>query len=640
METKGTLKVVILEDNPQDAELEIHELKRAGFSVDPLIVESEADYVAALKPEVDLILADFRLPRFDGMSALRLLKDRGLDIPFILVSGAIGEEQAVAAMLQGAFAYVMKSRLVSLGSMISRALGEAALRRERNSAQEAVKKSERRYRRLFESSQDGILILDAASGEILDANSSLLALLGYEPGEILGKKPWELDAFKGWEAAKADLQDLKRLAPVRRDDLPLTAKNGRRIDVEFVGGACTADGAGVVQCSIRDITERKRLQAQFLQAQKMESIGILAGGIAHDFNNILMTIMGNCSFLQEGLTQTDPRRADVAEIAAAAARAAALTRQLLIFSRKELVQPVVLDLNELIRNLQKMLRRLISEDIKLESSLCPEPAVIRADPGQMEQVIMNLCVNAREAMPKGGRLILKTEIWKGGADCLPRRRPCAAPDCVRLEVADTGCGMPAEVLAHLFEPFFTTRPPGKGTGLGLSTVYGIVSQAGGDVAARSAVGQGTTFTICLPMAEAAPPRLEARSQVAGSARGRETILIVEDDEAILRLNERILRERGYRVLSACGGEEALAFLKEAGSRVHLLLTDVVMPGIGGGELARRAVRLRPDLKVAFITGYIDDRELDSLKVLKGDILQKPIPPEVLAQRVREILDRS
>lgn len=630
------LSVLILEDDPDDAELELHELKRAGFAIDPLIVATESAYAAALKPGLDLILSDFRLPQFDGMRALQLLKESGLDIPFILVSGAIGEEQAVTVMLQGAFAYVMKSRLVSLGPLVLRALNETATRREKIAAQEELRKSELRYRRLFESSSDGILIFDPAVGAVLDANLSLLTLIGYELGEIQGRTLWDLDAFKGLAAAKADMQTL---ASVRRDDLALTAKDGRRIDVELTSNVYAADGGKVVQCGVRDISERKRLQAQLIQSQKMETVGMLAGGIAHDFNNILMTILSNCHFLQEGFAKTDPRLAEVSEIETSAARAAALTRQLLLFSRKLAAQPVVFDLNDMVRSLQTMLRRLIGEDIELVSSLCPEAVAVRADPGQMEQVIMNLCVNAREAMAKGGRITIKTEVLKGGAGALPRCRPTETPDCVRLEVTDTGCGMPPEVLAHLFEPFFTTRPVGQGTGLGLSTVYGIVSSAGGDIAARSVVGQGSTFTLCLPLAGAAAP-VTAGVESAAAAGGRETILLVEDDAPLLRINERILRERGYRVLSTQSGEGALALLRDESSRVSLLLTDVVMAGLSGGELAQRAVQLHPDLKVAFITGYLDERRANELKVPKVEVLQKPVAPDVLALKVREILDRA
>ncbi|OGS41134.1 MAG: hypothetical protein A2506_01965 [Elusimicrobia bacterium RIFOXYD12_FULL_66_9] len=501
------LSVLLLEDSPEDAELELRELARAGFKVDSRRVETEADFVAALKPGLDLIIADFRLPLFDGMRALQLLKASGLDIPFILVSGAIGEEKAVEVMLEGAFAYVMKSRLASLGMIVSRALKESALRRENLATHRELWKSEKRYRRLFESSQDGILILDAESGEILDANTAILGLLGYELREIAGRKPWELEAFRGLEAVKVDLRGLQTLPYVRHDDLPLTAKDGRRIDVELIGNTYSADGSKVIQCNIRDITERKRLQAQFFQAQKMEGIGKLAGGVAHDFNNILMTIMACANFLREGFTKTDPRRSDVEEIEAAATRAAALTRQLLIFSRKQVVSPAVVDLNGLIRNLQKMLCRLIGEDIRLEIASCPEPALVQIDPGQMEQVIMNLSVNAREAMPKGGRLALKTAVLTAGAGR------------VSLEVSDTGCGMPPEVLAHLFEPFFTTRPVGKGTGLGLSTVYGIVTQAEGQVTVRSAVGQGSTFTIILPLSRATATPTKRAGTVAQAAPG-------------------------------------------------------------------------------------------------------------------------
>ena len=425
------LRVLVLEDDPGDAELELHELKKAGFSIDPVIVDAEPAYAAALKQRVDLIISDFRLPQFDGMRALKLLKESGLDIPFILVSGAIGEEQAVTVMLQGAFAYVMKSRLVSLGPLVRRALDETATRREKLAAQEELRQSERRYRLLFESSSDGIVVLDAAACAVLDANPALLAMIGRELGDIRGRALWELDAFKGLEPVKAELLTL---ASVRRDDLFLTSKDGRRIDVELTGNACAAEGGKVIQCGVRDVSERKRLQAQLLQSQKMETVGMLAGGIAHDFNNILMTILSNCHFLQESFAKTDPRFAEVAEISTSAARAAALTRQLLLFSRKLPAQPVAIDLNAMILGLQTMLRRLIGEDIELVSSLCPEPVTVRADPGQMEQVIMNLCVNAREAMTKGGRLTLRTEVLKGAAGGLPRCRPTETPDCVRLEV--------------------------------------------------------------------------------------------------------------------------------------------------------------------------------------------------------------
>jgi len=514
---------------------------------------------------------------------------------------------------------------------------------ERVRAEEALRALEEKYRMIVENSRDLIALVDR-EGRYVYASPS------YEP--VLGYAPKELEGLELFELVKPDLRPELRAVFERSLASPgmtvveteVLHKNGSWISFE-VGGTWLRDAAGEpLQAMLvsRDVTERKRLQTQILHSQKMESVGVLAGGIAHDFNNILMTILGNCSFLLTSLATNDPRRADVEEIKTAEERAAALTRQLLIFSRKQQAQAVVLDLNELVRNFQKMLGRILGEDVKLDTVLSPEPAMMRADPGQLEQVIMNLAVNARDAMPRGGRLSLRVSRPKPGEPC---HRDCSGAGigkgCVRLVVEDTGTGMTPEVQAHLFEPFFTTKPTGKGTGLGLSTVYGIVRQSGGGIAARSVPGQGTAFLIDFPLAEAVAGAAPLPSAApAAATRGRETILLVEDDEMLRRIDLRLLLERGYRVVTASDGEAALALLKDGAKDADLLLTDVVMPGMGGGELAREALKLKPGLKVIFVSGYVGHGALEQVEAGKYEFLQKPVSPDLLAQKVREVLDRK
>jgi two-component system, cell cycle sensor histidine kinase and response regulator CckA len=387
---------------------------------------------------------------------------------------------------------------------------------------------------------------------------------------------------------------------------------------------------------LRDVTDRKSLEAQLQQAQKMEAVGQLAGGIAHDFNNLLTAILGSTELLLAGSTAADPSREDVQEISRAAHRAAALVRQLLAFSRKQVMQPRLVDLNTIVQEMGGMLRRVVGERITLRLDLDPALGHMTADPGQIEQVIANLGVNARDAMPNGGILTIATANVSGpGAvhDALLPGTPVTA-----LTVSDTGTGMDEHVLAHLFEPFFTTKELGRGTGLGLATVYGIVRQSGGHIQVASRLGEGSTFTVYFPRADAVPgplsPLAPSEESVPG---GTETVLVVEDEEAVRHLLSRVLRAKGYRVLEAPNAETAIV-AATAAEAIHLLLTDIVMPGLGGPALAAQLAAGRPGMRVLFITGYAPEAvERRAHLVEAGGLLEKPFTADQLARKVREVL---
>lgn len=495
---------------------------------------------------------------------------------------------------------------------------------------EALRASEIQYRRLFEAAKDGILILDADTGAITAVNPFLADLLGYEASEILGRKLWEISPFEDETKSIIRFQVLQATAYVRYDDIPLETRHGRLIDVEFVSNIYTSGDHCVIQCNIRDITAQKEseramaaLQAQLHQAQKMEAIGRLAGGVAHDFNNLLTIMLASCEMLLEGPGQTGEARHDIEQIQQAAQRAAELTRQLLAFSRKQIIEPKVLDVAAILAGLRPMLARLIREDVHVDISYPPDLGRIRADRGQLEQVIVNLAVNAQDAMPQGGTLTV--DAVNVGAD-------------VVIRVTDTGTGMTQEVRDRLFEPFFTTKPAGRGTGLGLATVHGIVTQNGGHVAVTTEVGQGSTFEVHLPRApEAALPDAPAPPS-ATSLTGTELLLVVEDAEALRTLTTRLLRRLGYGVLAASNAEEALA-LFEQHPTIALVLTDVVMPGLSGPALVTQLAQRKPALKVIYMSGYTDEAIVDHGVLQPGiAFVHKPFSSRTLAGKLREVLD--
>ena len=512
---------------------------------------------------------------------------------------------------------------------------------ERQPAEDALSVSEARYRRLFETAQDGILILDGQSGLITDVNPFLVSLLDYPREEFIGRTLWDIGPFRNIEASKAAFRELQGKGYVRYENLPLEARSGRLVNVEFVSNSYGVNGKSVIQCNIRDITARRhagQVDERLRQSQKMEAVGQLAGGIAHDFNNLLSVILGYCELLEEQVAPDDSNWRMVEQIHSAGTRAAVLTRQLLAFSRRQVLRPVVLDLNRLVTGMESMLRRLIGEDIEIAISLLPGLGRVKVDPTQIEQILMNLAVNARDAMPGGGTITIDTTNVELDDSHARPHAEVKPGSYVVLAMSDTGVGMDSETQARIFEPFFTTKQAGKGTGLGLSTVYGIVKQSGGYIYAHSEAGRGTTFKVYLPCAEgeAETIRQEETLPIHG---GRETILLVEDNAPLRALTREMLKGFGYTVLDSGRPFEAIRIAEQHEGPIALLITDIVMPEVNGRALAEKLTAVRPEMKVLYTSGYEDDACVEQGKLEAGcRLLEKPFTRGTLAKRIRNLLD--
>ncbi len=510
---------------------------------------------------------------------------------------------------------------------------------KRNRAEEALVESERRHRRLVEFSPDAMFI--NRSNLIVFANQPCLKLFGATAAEqVLGKSVFDFIHPDYHATAKERVRLLKSGKPVPLSEEKIIRFDGTVVDVEISASPYLEDGVLAIQVVCRDISDRKKLEEQFHQAQKMEAVGKLAGGIAHDFNNLLTVISGYSDILVTLLPANDSRMTYVLEIQKAGERAAHLTRQLLAFSRKAVVEPRVLALNALVNGTEKMLRRLIGEDIGLTATLAPALGRIKGDAGQIEQVIVNLAVNARDAMPQGGKLTIETRNVELGDDYVMKHPEVKPGRYVMLAVSDTGFGMTEETKAHIFEPFFTTKGPGKGTGLGLATVYGIVTQSGGHFEVFTDVGQGTSFKIYFPSVDDNAPSRQPHHEVKIAPRGKETILLVEDEDAVRKIARVTLQSLDYNVLEAANGKEAIRLCEQHPQPIHLLLTDVVMPEMGGRQVAEHLAACRPGIKILFLSGYTDDAVVRH-GVFKAEVafLQKPFTPTGLATKVREVLDQ-
>ncbi|HEY2954203.1 MAG TPA: response regulator [Candidatus Eisenbacteria bacterium] len=642
------LHILHLEDDERDAELVRAALRADHLDFTIEVVSTGAQFRVVLdRGRIDLILSDFKLPSFDGLSALKLAREKRPDVPFIFVSGNLGEESAIDSLKNGATDYVLKHRLTRLAPAVRRALGEAGERRKREQAEETLDAQNQFLEALLDNVGVGIVACDS-NGTLTVFNRVMRELHGAAlkpvPAEAWAR---ELGLYRGdgktlFEKEEFPLYRALQGERIRNEEIAMAGRDGPARAM-VVNGQPIQDvqgrklGAVVV---LQDVTERRKLEEQFRQSQKMEAIGRLAGGVAHDFNNLLTAIIGYSQMLISRLRPGDPACRDAEEIERAGTRAASLTRHLLAFSRQQVMRPRVLDLNAVLTDMEMMLRRLIGEDIDFLVVPGTGMAHVNADPGQIEQVIVNLAVNARDAMPRGGKLTMETTNAKLD-EAYTRTRPGLAPgQYVMLAVTDTGVGMAAEIQSRIFEPFFTTKEVGKGTGLGLSTVHGIIQQSAGHVEVYSEPGRGSCFKLYLPAVQEPVEQSPEAGPPSRPEGGVENVLLAEDDELVRSVVSQTLRQSGYTVVETHDGLEALHHCERAGVEIDLLVTDVTMPVMSGVDLSKRVAALRPGIKVLYTSGYADQALVHQELLAPGTaFLQKPFTPDALLRKVREVLDQ-
>lgn len=639
------LNIVHLEDNLNDRVFVKRALSKAGILCSLTYAKDFAEFNAALSQTCPhLILSDFTLPGYSGTQALAFAKEHCPEVPYIFVSGTIGEERAVDSLKGGATDYVLKNNLARLPAAVEQATRAARESARRTQAELALHESEKRFREMAENIRD-VFWVSSPDGKHL-----IYVSPGY--AHIWGRAVADLHAEPDLWASSITDDDrdrvIKAFATLAqggevRIEYRITRPDG---EVRWVETRAypSVDSSGVAHAVgvSADITERKLLQHQLLQSQKMEAVGQLAGGIAHDFNNLLTVINGYADMALHDANLPAEIQKSIQQIGTAGERAAALTRQLLVFSRKQAMHFAPVDINHTIEESTRMLGRLIGEQIDFHLALDPELPQVEADSTMIDQVLMNLVVNARDAMPKGGRLLITTEALNISVATAKISAGKRAGLFVRLSVSDTGEGMTPEVLPRIFEPFFTTKGVGKGTGLGLAMVFGIIQNHNGWIETESRLGEGTIFRIYLPAtrvtaADGSDQRVLDQQPVG---RGTETILLVEDDDSVRELTLTVLQNYGYTVLTACTGREGLEVWKQHRGRIRLLLTDVVMPdAMTGLELARLLRAGDPNLKVICMSGY--NQEVMGRQSSAGgsmEFLPKPSSPQTMARLVRHTLD--
>jgi hypothetical protein len=641
------LNVLFVEDSEIDTELICAELKRGGYGVDFSRVDTADAFLLALHARPwDLIISDFSMPNFDGLKAFDLFSKEKLDIPFIFVSGAMGEERAVQAMKAGARDYILKGHLGRLNAAVQRELDEAASRRQRREVEAARQREQGRLAVALQATGAGVFEYRIPADDHGYCNARFAEIFGLRSEDLppFAELPeWFFDQIHPDDRQMAE-EDQQNFVSGKSLKFALECrvrhKDGSWRQVTCMADAASRDENGAVRDLVGvmlDRTGEKQMEEQFRQAQKLEAIGQLAGGVAHDFNNLLTVISSFGEFVLERLEPDSDVHGDMQEVLKAAGRAENLTAQLLAYSRRRPVVPTVLNVNQLVGDVDKMLRRLLGQSIEFRTDLAADLWNVRIDAGGLEQVLVNLAVNARDAMPNGGRLTIETANAKIGDEYRSSKGRDVPPGSyVTISVTDSGVGMDEATRSRLFEPFFTTKEPGKGTGLGLATCYGIVKQAGGFIWVYSEPGDGTTFKLLLPSVSEAP-ETDIQPTHSEKLRGTETILVVEDDEPVRRLAVRLLEMLGYQVLEASDATEALRIAGERDTQIHAVLTDVVMPDKQGPALVTELAELHPEIRSIYMSGYSRGAvEMDETIVL----VQKPFSRNDLARKVREVLDRS
>ena len=644
-----TTKILLAEDSQIDADLARREIRSVLNPCEFHIVETREAYLAALAEfQPDLIVSDYRMPRFDGLTALKLALQQERYIPVIIFTGAINEDTAVECMKAGAADYVIKEHIKRLGQAVLHALEEKEIRRKRMAAESELRASEERYRTLVETMPDALVVTNQ-EGQITFASPTAIRLFHcHSEQELVGQNILErIHADMVAEAAQLQ-DDLLAGNNVNSHEYLFRQRSQNYVEVELSASGLRDANAEVIGSVIilRDVTERKQaeqakaqLEEQLRQAQKLESIGRLAGGIAHDFNNLLIPIIGFTDLVQIQLPEESPSRKHLTKIRTAADKATRLTRQILAFSRQQVLEMEIIDLCQIITEFKDILQRLIGENIRLHFKMPNDPCLLNADRTQIEQVLLNLGVNARDAMPAGGDMIIETDHVYLDATYVQTHPDASEGPHIRLTVSDSGVGMDTDTVDHIFEPFFTTKEKGKGTGLGLATVFGIIKQHKGSLSVASQPDKGTSFNIYLPYPAGSTPSTPRKKPELATVAGSETILVVEDEMMVRRLICEALTAYGYDVIEAGDGQEALELMRVLDRPVQLLLTDLIMPGINGRQLYEQLAHGDPDLKVLYISGYTDD-VIGQHGVLENDVnfLHKPFSVYRLAQEIRNVLN--
>jgi PAS domain S-box-containing protein len=634
-----------LEDDPLDVEIAQTRLAEHDLVCRIIQVQTQSEFDDALRnSEVDIILADYRLPMYDGISALQLTQQLRPDIPFIFLSGTMGEEAAIEALTQGATDYVLKQNLSRLGSAVQRALQEARNQKDRKRAEEALRQSEAKMRCILDSVDEGFIVIDR-DYRIQSANKAFCKLVGFDEDQVIGRLCHEI-AHRSTQPCFETGEE----CPVKHTFGTGKSHVAFHTHTDASGGSYyyelkshpIADASGTITSvieTINDVTEKRKFQEQLAQSQKMESVARLAGGVAHDFNNMLSVIMGHTELVMGQMDPSQPFFANLQKTIKAAERSATLVRQLLAFARQQTVAPRVLDLNETVAGMLKMLYPLAGEDIDLVWRPGEDVWPVMLDPSQVDQILANLCVNARDAIDGIGKIIIETDIATIAADEYTNHREFIPGEYVSLTVSDDGCGMDQETVSMIFEPFFTTKEVGKGTGLGLATVYGIVRQNNGFINVHSHPGQGTIVKLYLPRHEGAAVKARGQDHAVTAPGGHETILLVEDEQMILQIAEAMLEKLGYRVLSASMPGEAIRLANEYDGEIRLLIVDVIMPEMNGRDLAKQVKALYPEMACLFMSGYSGDVIAQHGLLNEAvNFIQKPFLMQDLAVMVRQILD--